>query len=143
MIEYAFVLIKPDHVDIADNILNELDDYGTRRKTIKVDSVPREIIENHYSHNWEKFFFEYMADYFIGKPVVIAIYEGENIIQKLREVAGPTDPIKASKSTIRGKYSNDSLEKAIDERRPVKNVIHVSDSQDEAIREVRAWSRYY
>jgi len=142
MKEKTFVFIKPDHVDLANKILHELDTYGDRIQTVKIDYVPKEIIENHYAPHKGKFFFDYMVDYFVNKPLVIAIYEGENIIEKLIEVIGPTDPSKASSKTIRGKYSKDSLETAIVEKRTVKNVIHRSNSIKEFKREIEVWKNY-
>ena len=143
MIEKSFVLIKPDHVDLAEQILHELDAYGQRIKTKKIRHVPKEVIENHYSIHKGKFFFKYMIDYFLNKPVVIAVYEGEDVIKRFIEIIGPTDPSKAPKETIRGKYSKDSLENAIAEGRTVKNVIHRSDSPEEFIREIDIWKSYF
>ena len=142
MVERALVLIKPDHVEFADEILRELDNHGSRAATSRVFSVPGNVIRAHYSPHNGKPFFGYMTGSFIGKPVVLAVYKGEGIIQKLIDVIGPTDPSKASEDTIRGKYSKDSLEKAIAEGRPVRNVVHRSDSVEEAERELRVWMDY-
>ena len=125
MLEKTFVMIKPDHVELACEILEKLDEHGRRLITREVEAVPQEVIEAHYSVHQGKSFFDYMTKYFAGKDVVIAVYQGEGIIEKLRQSAGPTDPAKATKETIRGKYSNDSLEQAIREQRPVRNVIFV------------------
>jgi len=142
VLEKTLVMIKPDHADSAVEILGELDNYGRRLITRRVEAVPQEVIEAHYSVHKGKSFFDYMTKYFAGKDVVIAVYQGEGVIEKLREAAGPTDPAKASKETIRGKYSNDSLEQAINEGRPVRNVVHCSDSPAEAEREIGVWQKY-
>lgn len=142
MTEKTFVFIKPSHVDLAEKILNELDEYGSRIKTVKVDHIPKDVIENHYNIHKGKFFFDYMVDFFENKSIVLAVYEGEGIIKKLIDVIGPTNPVKAPPKTIRGKYSNDSLEIAIAEKRTVKNVIHRSDSQEEFNREIEVWKSY-
>lgn len=123
-------------------ILEELDKCGRRLITRRVKAVPKEIIESHYSVHQGKPFFDYMTSSFIGKEVVVAVYQNDDVIRKLREAAGPTDPAKAPKETIRGKYSNDSLERAITEKRPVRNVVHCSDSPAEAEREIGVWARY-
>lgn len=142
MKERTFVLIKPDHVALANEIFSELDRYGNRIKTVNIESAPKEIVEDHYSPHKERSQFDSIVDYLVNEPIVIAIYEGEGIINKLMEIIGPTDPSNASKNTIRGKYSDDSLEKAIAENRHVKNVIHRSDSPQEAEREIKVWSKY-
>ena len=107
--------------------------------TAEVLKVPRGVIQEHYSPHKDKSFFGYMTESFVGRSVVLAVYEGPAIISSFITIIGVTDPAKASKDTIRGKYSNDSLEKAIAEKRPVKNVIHRSDSYSEAIREIGVW----
>lgn len=138
----TLILIKPDHVELADDILKELDCHGYRVKTARVDAVPRDVIEDHYSPHNGKWFFESMTESFVGRPVVLAVYGGVDIIQKFIDIIGPTDPSKASKQSIRGKYGSDSLDAAISEGRPVSNVIHRSDSIEEAVREIAVWGQY-
>jgi len=142
MLEKTFVMIKPDHVELSDRILDDLDRYAKRITSVRVDAVPREIIEDHYSCHKGKPFFGFMTDSFVGRPVVLAVYEGENIIRRFMDIIGPTDPSKAPPYTIRGKYSNDSLEIALSEKRPVRNVAHRSDSSPEFARESYVWRDY-
>ncbi len=142
MSERTFIIIKPDHVELADAILTELDHLAARKHTARVDVVPRDVIESHYAPHREKSFYQYLVDSFVGKPVVIAVYQGEQAIQRVMDACGHTDPARASSDTIRGKYSIDSLEQAITEQRPVRNVIHRSDSMAEAEREIEVWKVY-
>ena len=134
-------MVKPDAVAKSEEILRILDQYGERLRTVEIDFVPREVIEQHYIVHRNKSFYGYMTNYFIGMPVTIAIYEGD--IKQFRDVIGVTDPRKAAKGTIRNIYSNDSLEEAMKEKRTTRTVIHCSDSVDEAIREIQAWSRFW
>ncbi len=143
MTEQSFILIKPDHVDQAENILKELDQYGQRIVTVHVASVAYETIAEHYAGHRGRPYYEYMVQSFVGKPVVIAVFEGGQIRERLIDAIGPTDPRNAPPTTIRGKYSNDSLERAIAEGRPVRNVIHRSDSATEAQREIHVWNSYF
>ncbi len=84
-----------------------------------------------------------MIDYFENQSVVLAIYEVEKeVIKKFRDVIGNTNPAKAVVGTIRYIFSRDSLDKAISENRPVENVIHCSDSVEEARREINVWKEY-
>lgn len=84
-----------------------------------------------------------IVNYFTGKPVIIAIYEGEGIVQEIRRRVGNTDPSKADPASIRARYSDDSFEKAAAEGRIVRNVLHASDSPEEAWREISAWRKYF
>lgn len=143
MTERTFVMIKPEHVSRAEEILTELSSYGRLAARAVIDAVPRQIVEEHYAVHRERPFYRYLVDSFVDRPVVIAIYEGNGVVQKVMERCGPTDPTKAPKDTIRGRYSSDSLEQAIAEQRPVRNVIHRSDSPAEAEREIGVWKEYF
>ncbi len=57
---------------------------------------------------------------------MILIYEGENAIQKIRDVLGPTDPLKAPGGTIRREFGSNVM----------VNTAHASDSPDSAKREM-------
>ena len=142
MLENTLVMIKPDHYEFADEIILQLDFNAIRTNLGRVSSIPREVIREHYLPLKGEPFYEYMTEYFVGKPTVIAVYTGNNIINKMREMIGNTDPIKAGKDTIRGKYSEDSLQLATLEKRPLKNVIHASESLEEALREIKVWERF-
>ncbi len=58
---------------------------------------------------------------------MILIYEGENAIQKIRDVLGPTDPLKAPGGTIRREFGSNVM----------VNTAHASDSSESANREMR------
>lgn len=76
-------------------------------------------------------------------PVVVAKYDGHNVIQRLRDIVGPIDPKAAPDSTIRGKYHIDTLEQAIMEGRAVDNTVHCPDSSESFEIEDHVWSRHY
>jgi nucleoside-diphosphate kinase len=141
-LEKTLIVIKPAHFHLAGDILKELDKYGRRIKTAKVSSVPREVAEEHYATHKGKFFYKWLVDSFVNKKVVIAIYTGKGVIQKLSEIIGPTDPSKAPEGTIRRRYSTDSEKKAKAEKRTIANVVHKSSSAEEAEREINVWQRF-
>ena len=62
-----------------------------------------------------------------GKPVktMILIYEGDRAVQKIREVLGPTDPLKAPEGTVRREFGSNIM----------VNTAHASDSTESFIRE--------
>jgi nucleoside-diphosphate kinase len=59
-------------------------------------------------------------------PVVVQVLEGENAIQKNRDVMGATDPAKAAPGTIRKDFA-ESIE---------ANSVHGSDAEDTAKDEI-------
>ena len=56
---------------------------------------------------------------------MVLVYEGENAIQKIREVLGPTDPLKAPEGTVRREFGSNVM----------VNTAHASDSAESFIRE--------
>ena len=70
--------------------------------------------------------------------VMTAVLEGEDAISKARRLCGPTDPCKAPKGTIRGDFSNDSMEEKAKINGAVENIVHASASQEEAKKEIES-----
>ena len=142
MRERTLVFVKPHCYDIADKILRRLDSQGERIATIYVLEVPKDLVCKHYKVHEGKPFYPRLIKQIAGQRIVLAVYIEEDIIQKVRDVIGATDPIKASSGTIRRDFSSDSLEKAIAEDRAVNNVVHASDSRKSAEYEIETWNRY-
>ena len=65
----------------------------------------------------------------VGKPgsvkCMILVYEGENAVQKIRDVLGPTDPLKAPGGTVRREFGSSIM----------VNTAHASDSTESYERE--------
>jgi nucleoside-diphosphate kinase len=82
---------------------------------------------------------EWMLQFITSTPVVAIVLEGEDAVQKVRKIAGYTDPSKADKGTIRGDMGVDSIAKANGEHRATENLIHASGSVEEAQQEIALW----
>lgn len=82
---------------------------------------------------------ERLVKYIISAPVIAMVVEGENAIEKIREISGYTDPAKAEKGTIRGDFAEDSIMVSNREGRAVRNLVHASGSKEEAEKEVKLW----
>ncbi|MEV6370157.1 nucleoside-diphosphate kinase [Micromonospora musae] len=76
---------------------------------------------------------------FIGSRVCIALGYGKNAAPRLRRIVGVTDPSRALKTTVRGRYGKDTLDKAMAEGRLVDNLIHTSDAIDVVERDFNIW----
>ncbi|OGL66114.1 nucleoside-diphosphate kinase [Candidatus Uhrbacteria bacterium RIFCSPLOWO2_01_FULL_47_24] len=81
----------------------------------------------------------WLVDYMISYPLVKAVVQGPHAIDVVRKIAGDTLPYKAAVGTIRGDFSADSPAIANSEKRAVMNVIHVSETPDEAEHEISHW----
>jgi nucleoside-diphosphate kinase len=151
MEERTLVLIKPDGLvkSLTGNIITTLSETKLKIVAAKIVKVKRELAEKHYTSLKEglikKFgkekgnaIFESTLEYIQGKfhtdRVFALVYKGEDAIKKIRELAGETNPERASPTSIRGKYGRIHSETKVFE-----NVIHCSDSVENAEREINLW----
>ena len=150
-VQQCLVLIKPDGLvkSLTGNIITALSETKLKIVATKIVKVSREFAEAHYSelrqnqikkHGEKKGneIFESTLKYIQGEfhtdRVFALVYEGEDAIAKIREIAGATNPEKAEPTTIRGRYGRINSETGV-----LENVIHVSDSEANAKREIQLW----
>lgn len=81
----------------------------------------------------------WLLDYFSIAPVVRMVVQGVHAVDVVRKIAGETMPYLAAVGTIRGDYSVDSPAIANTEKRAVMNIIHASETQEEAQHEIKYW----
>ena len=127
-IERTFSIIKPDAV--ARNKIGEitamLESAGLKIVASKRLKLNQEKAAQFYGVHKERPFFQSLCDFMCSGPIIVQVLEGENAVQKNREVMGATNPEEAVEGTIRKKYAL-SLE---------KNSVHGSDSPENAIIEI-------
>ena len=139
--QQTLVLIKPDGLvkSLTGNILTELSDTGLIMTGAKVVQVTRELAEEHYQHLREEKFFDELIKYIMGefhvKRVLALVYHGEDAIEKVRRVVGATNPEQAEPTSIRGKFGR------ITSVGVFENVVHASETEKEAEREIKLWFR--
>src|SRR5215831_15482470 len=140
----TLVLIKPDGLkkSLTGNILTKLAETRLIIVGAKVTSVTKELAEQHYIHLKDKPFFPELLNYIQGKiygeeyqRVLAMVYRGENAIQKVRDIAGATNPEEADSTSIRGAYGR------ITTKGVFENVIHASSSTEDSEREIKLWFR--
>ena len=127
-LERTLSIIKPDAIDreleskikkiFLDNKLNIVDS--------KKIQISKEEAEEFYKVHQTKPFYEKLCSYLSSGPIIVIILDGENAIQKNRDLMGATDPKKAKDNTIRKLYGI-----SID-----KNSVHGSDSLENAKAEI-------
>ena len=126
--ERTLSIIKPDAVEreletkikkiFLDNKLNIVDS--------KKIQISKEEAEEFYKVHQTKPFYHKLCSYLTSGPIIAIILDGENAIQKNRDLMGATDPKKAKDGTIRKLYGI-----SID-----KNSVHGSDSPENAKTEI-------
>ncbi len=141
-LQNTLVLIKPDGLkkSLTGNILTKLAETRLIIVGAKVVSVSKELAEQHYMHLKDKPFFPDLLNYIQGKMygeeyrrVLAMVYRGENAIQKVRDIAGSTNPEEADSTSIRGAYGR------ITTKGVFENVIHASSSSTDSEREIKLW----
>lgn len=82
---------------------------------------------------------EWLVNYMISAPLVRMVVKGVHAITMVRKMAGPTMPSDAEMGTIRGDFSVDSAAAANRDKRAVHNIIHASETPEEAEHEIKHW----
>lgn len=81
----------------------------------------------------------WLMDYMISGPIVKMVVQGVHSVDMVRKIAGPTLPNEAEMGTLRGDFSVDSAISANIEKRGVHNIIHASETPEEASHEIEYW----
>lgn len=140
--QQTLVVIKPDGLkkSLTGNILTRLSEAKLRIIGAKVVRVSRELAGKHYEHLKEKPFYENVLQYICGelhgepyKRVLALVYQGEAAIEKVRKLAGETNPEVADATSIRGQYGR------LTSSGLFENVLHCSSNEGEAEREIKLW----
>ncbi|OGZ02612.1 MAG: nucleoside-diphosphate kinase [Candidatus Liptonbacteria bacterium RIFCSPLOWO2_01_FULL_53_13] len=82
---------------------------------------------------------KWLVDYMTSAPLVRMVVQGIHAVDIVRKIAGPTIPALAEVGTIRGDFSIDSPLLANKEQRAVMNLLHASETPEEAEHEIEHW----
>jgi len=127
-VERTLSIIKPDAVakNAIGEIYNRFEKAGLKVIAAKMVRLSRSDAEGFYAVHRERPFFTPLVEFMISGPVMVQVLEGENAIQKNRDLMGATDPRKAAPGTIRADFAQ-----SID-----ANAVHGSDAPDTAAVEI-------
>lgn len=81
----------------------------------------------------------WLMDFMTSAPLVRMVVQGTHAVDVVRKIAGPTMPYEADMGTIRGDFSIDSPALANKEKRAVMNLVHASETPEEAKHEIEHW----
>ncbi|MEU7555681.1 nucleoside-diphosphate kinase [Streptomyces sp. NPDC044571] len=130
MTQRTLVILKPDAVrrGLVGEIIGRIErKAGWSIPALELRTLGRELLEQHYAEHVGRPFYEPLMGFMAGGPVVVLVVEGERVIEGVRQLAGPTDPIAAAPGSIRGDFGTVTRE----------NLIHASDSEESAERELK------
>ena len=124
----TFFMIKPDGVqrNLVGEIVSRVEAKGFSITKIKMMTISKELAEQHYGEHKDKPFFNDLVSFITSGPVVAMQVEGENVVLQIRNLMGATNPSESTPGSIRGDLATE-----LD-----KNVVHGSDSDESAEREL-------
>lgn len=124
----TLVLIKPDAIQrgLTGEIITRFERKGLKLIGMKMMSLDEALLREHYAHISDKPFFPGVAQFMSSSPVVAMCWEGLHAINAVRLITGITNAREADGGTIRGDFAMSVS----------CNVIHASDSEETAAKEV-------
>jgi nucleoside-diphosphate kinase len=124
----TFAMLKPGVLQrrIAGDVIARFEKKGLNLIGLKVMMISRELAETHYAEHKGKSFYDGLITYIVSGPVVAMAIEGDDAIQLVRRICGPTAVCESLPGTIRGDYCVHTS----------NNIIHSSDSPESAAREL-------
>ena len=127
-LELTLSIVKPDAVrkNVIGKILDCFESADLKIVASKMLVLSRSEAESFYEIHREKAFFSELIDYMISGPVIVQVLEGENAIQRNRQVMGATNPQEADPGTIRANFA-ESVQ---------ANAVHGSDGPETACNEI-------
>jgi len=167
--ERTFVILKPDTVQrsLMGEVLSRFERAGLKLTACKFIQAKEDVLFKHYNKDdaWfeakgqnvirdlesqgitpEKEAIEYgkdiiraLAEYMTAGPVLALVLEGNRAVDVVTKLVGGTEPTTSDVGTIRGDYTVDSYGHATYENRAVRNLVHCSESVEEAERELALW----
>lgn len=167
--ERSLVILKPDTVQrsLMGEVIKRFEQTGLKISAMKMFMATEEQLLKHY-HKTDEWFLkkgnriiedlkthglpvekepiEYGKDiirtivrYMTAAPVVAMILEGNQAVAVVTKLVGTTEPATSDVGTIRGDFTVDSYGHSSFENRAVRNLVHQSESPEEAEREIAIW----
>lgn len=135
--EQTFFIIKPDGVKrgLVGEVLKRIERRGFKLEKLELRStVSEDLIDQHYRDLVGKSFYPPIRQFMTSGPIIVGIISGPKVIESWRDMMGATRPEEALPGTIRGDFA-----KATGENQAIQNVVHGSDSEESAKREIALW----
>ena len=104
------------------NVLNRFESAGFTVVGCKMMRLTPALLRTHYAHVADKPFYPEIEKFMHSRPVIMMALQGKDIVQRVRDLLGPTDSRKAAKGTIRGDFGTDVE----------RNAVHGSDAPETA-----------
>jgi nucleoside-diphosphate kinase len=126
--ERTLSIIKPDGVgrNLIGEVVKLLEENDLNIIAMKMIKMTKPQAEGFYAVHRERPFFGSLTAFMTSDAVVVMVLEGDNVIERYRNLMGATNYKEAAEGTIRKAFATD-IE---------KNVVHGSDSPESAAFEI-------
>ena len=127
----TLILVKPDAFErgLTGEVLTRFERKGLRPIAMKLMAVEEELANRHYAEHVEKPFFGELISFLTRGLLVAMVLEGTDAVTAARQVIGATNPLEAAPGSIRGDLATEVT----------FNLVHGSDSDESAQREIELW----
>ncbi|MGZ5314086.1 MAG: nucleoside-diphosphate kinase [Solirubrobacterales bacterium] len=127
----TLILVKPDAFErgLTGELIARFEGKGLKLQALKLLTADEKIANEHYAEHTDKPFFGELVEFITSGPLVAAVFEGPRAVEAARQVIGATDPVEAAAGSIRGEYATEVT----------FNLVHGSDSDESAAREIGIW----
>ena len=128
VMERTLMMIKPDATErnLIGEILSRVEKSGLRIAELRKVHLSKEEAQEFYAVHKERPFYDSLCSFMTSGPIVAGVLEGDNAIQRWRDLMGKTNPAEADAGTIR-KDLAESIE---------RNSVHGSDAPETAQNEI-------
>ncbi len=128
----TFVICKPDAVErgLVGRIISRFEEKGLTIVAAELRHADGATLDQHYEEHVEKGFYPDLKAFMSRSPVMAMVLEGpEDTYAMVRSMMGATNPAESPAGTIRGDFGTEMTE----------NLVHGSDSNESAAREIAIW----
>ena len=127
----TLILVKPDAFErgLTGEVIARFERKGLKLAAAKLMTADEAIANEHYAEHSEKPFFGELVEFITGGPLVALVLDGPNAVPAARQLIGATDPVEADAGSIRGQFGTEVT----------FNLVHGSDSDESAEREIGIW----
>ena len=127
-VERTLSIVKPDGVraNVIGEVFKRFESAGLQIVAARMTSLTKAQAQAFYAVHRERPFFDSLTTFMSSGPIVASVLEGEDAINRNRELMGATNPAEAAPGTIRKEYAS-SVE---------QNIVHGSDAPETAREEI-------
>lgn len=165
----TLVILKPDAIQrsLLGDILKRIEQTGLKFTAFKFFLANEDQLVKHYNKGEEWFkekgdrvvadrklhhlpiekdpidygkeIIDLIVKFMTTGPILAFIVEGNESVAVVKKLVGATEPKTSDVGTIRGDYTVDSYAHSSVQNRAVRNLVHCSESPEEAEREIKVW----